>query len=252
MGWSWPHPTGEYCGGKNTKTEEDLFLLWVYGLKQGCADPMQACSTTEYFQDGDPFTEEIKQLYTISRAREIIAAEMAAGKTSGKGTTEFHLAAKSMSPEERKWEALNTGLSIATHGREGMQYALAFIGSYDLEWEVVGKDANGGPIVEFHLTNASTVDSAKLDKGKVQDDGPDESAGDGHNAKPGEHWLQQSVRWRESFTADGRPILQTGTRIVTKPFFSAPSKEPWGNPCERDPNGSSVLYGTLNLLKELL
>jgi hypothetical protein len=123
-----------------------------------------------------------------------------------------------------------------------MQEAASFLGSYDLTWQVVGKDANGGPVVEFHLTNASTLNSAKLDKGKVADYGIDLSAGDGHDARPGEHWLQQSVRWREPFTTDNQPTEHVGTRDGV----------PWGDPNKRDPFGQAAIYAALKVAKNFL
>jgi len=80
-----------------------------------------------------------------------------------------------------------------------MNTAQAFLGSYDLTWEVVGYTDTAQPVVEFHLLNASTFASGKLDTNKVRKYG-NQSAGDGHDAAVGEHWLQQSVRWREVFS----------------------------------------------------
>ncbi|MEV4511752.1 RHS repeat-associated core domain-containing protein [Dactylosporangium sp. NPDC049525] len=232
--------TPEYCRPKNNKTAYDLGVEWVQNEIAGCEDESKACSTTEYFQDGDRFTEEIQELYTIDVARQIIASELAAGKLYGQKTTDFHLAR--FTPEEREWNAYNTAMSIYTLGEQGMQEAASFLGSYDLTWQVVGKDANGGPVVEFHLTNASTMNSAKLDKGKVADYGLDQSAGDGHDAKPGEHWLQQSVRWREPFTTDNQPTVHVGTRDGV----------PWGDPNKRDPFGQAAIYAGLKVAKNFL
>jgi hypothetical protein len=42
-----------------------------------------------------------------------------------------------------------------------------------------------------------------------------QSAGDGHDAAPGEYWLQESVRWRETFDADKVPPLPDANRWGT-------------------------------------
>jgi hypothetical protein len=209
--------TPEYCyaPGSNAMSSYGLGTRWAIDEALGCPTP-EKCVTVFHFRGGDLFTEAIRELESIQSARELIAADLANGETFGDAN--FHYS--EMTPAERKQIAKDNAKSVLTFGMYGMPTAQAFIGSYDLRWNVVGYD-RGSPIVEFHLTNASTLASASLDKGKVQEY-PEGSAGDGHEAAPGEHWQQQSVRWREVFPGGDVPpaplepgfLLPGGTNVL--------------------------------------
>ena len=91
--------------------------------------------------------------------------------------------------------------------------------------------------------------SAAYKISKVKDDGPDEPAGDGHDAKPGEHWLQQSVRWRETFV-NGKATDGVAARGGTTLYDP---KKAWRSPLDRDPLVPRQVYngieGAIKTLK---
>jgi hypothetical protein len=150
-----------------------------------------------YFRDGDLITIHIQALASIESARQLVAIAIANGVLADDGTGyDFHYG--DQTPAQRRKAAIDNAKSILTNGKLGMPLAQAFIGSYDLEWSVVGADAYGDPVVEFHLTNAMTMNSAMPDPGKVHNYGTG-SAGNGEDAGAGERWMQMNVRWRESF-----------------------------------------------------
>ncbi|WP_330186298.1 RHS repeat-associated core domain-containing protein [Dactylosporangium sp. AC04546] len=255
-----PIPTGkcsssspQNCAGgeyrkPNNKTEEELFFEWVMVELKGCptADP---CATREYFSDGDPFTEEIKGLEPVDEARRVIEWALANSmyNVGEEYHYDWHLAR--YTPQERADAAVNNGLGIITHGTRGEQYAIAFMGSYDLTWKIVGKDANGQPVVEYHLTNASTWASAAYNPNKVKDYGPDMPAGDGHDAAAGEGWLQQDVRWRETFVGN-----KATDHVADRVLAPDNPNTAWRNPSQRDPLVPRQVYdgieGTLKKLSE--
>lgn len=88
----------------------------------------------------------------------------------------------------------------------------AFLGSYDLTWNFVGRDENGNAVIEFHLVNASYYNSAKIDPGKVQNypgqGDPNTKAGECNDLLPGETCFKQSIRWRETFVDDQPPVRE--------------------------------------------
>ncbi|MBQ0901308.1 DNRLRE domain-containing protein [Micromonospora sp. U21] len=212
--------TPEYChaSGGNELGSYGLGVKWLLGFVSGfpqmaaCKNVNASCpgdnKSVEYYRDGDAFTEGIRKLDSVEQSRQDVAAALANGQTSG--PVNFHYLGQS--PDQRREAAKDNGWSILTNGHLGMPIEQAFIGSYDMNWNLVGYDGSGNAVIEFHLTNASTWASAKPDPGKVQnypgagDAAP--SAGNGREAGLGERWLQQSVRWRETFpggTAPDRP-----------------------------------------------
>jgi hypothetical protein len=263
--------TPEYChaSGENTKREEELLLQWLRASR-GSAPPGQPYAvTTEYYRDGDPFTEDVKRLVTLDAVRGQIERDIAAGRMSGNAN--FHYA--DMTAEQRKIAALNNALALmgfaatqvrrrawsqlfgdppeqATRSGLGMQYALAFLGSYDLEWKVVGVDANGNPVVEFWLHNASTKSSASPDPDKVRKYLPGESADSPDAAGPGEHYTRQSIRWREPFV-DGGAQVGSGFRRSAGPLPDLGSR--WNQPTEKDPLVPDSVYDSMEwILKRAL
>lgn len=66
------------------------------------------------------------------------------------GKAPFHYA--TMTAAKRLEAAQNNKASVFTWGRVGMPTAQAFIGSYDMDWSLVGYDDHGNPVIEFHLT----------------------------------------------------------------------------------------------------
>jgi RHS repeat-associated protein len=221
--------TPEYCHspGSNKKTAHDLGVEWLSGAIAGCPDGSTgSCYTEELFREKDKFTNQIREMKSFHQSVDRVAEQLPYTRAGEGGNENYHFA--QMTPEERRDIAERTGRSIFTSGAQGMSIALAFLGSYDLDWKFLGNDDNFNPVVEFHLTNASTKGSASLDPGKVQDYGEDSSAGDGHDAQPGERWLHQSVRWRETFPDGKAPKLPTGKQTVPCP--------PLGMTCEHDPD----------------
>ena len=220
-----------------------LFAQWAAAEIKGCDGAGYNCYTQEYFRDGDPFTEEIKRLVTVDEARKVVEMQLACGATEGQ--VNWHLADRRFSPEDRKMAALNNALGILTMGQRGMQYSLAFLGSYDLTWKAVGHDANGQPVIEFNLTNASTKASASLAKGKVADYGPDLSAGDGHDAVAGEHYTKQSVRWRETFVGGQADLVHDFRMGGGQLGIMRPVGRDWNYPTQKDPLVSNFEYKAL-------
>jgi hypothetical protein len=93
----------------------------------------------------------------------------------------------------------------------GSDPAKSFTGSYDLNWEIVGYDDGGNPVIEFHLDNASTRSSAPTNPLAKYPDGGG-SAANGMDAEPGERWAYQSVRWRETVTTSSTKLGTTTFR----------------------------------------
>lgn len=157
----------------------------------------------QYFRDGDPFTEAIRTHDWIERIRRDIAISLKAGDLYGKG--DLHYGDNRFSPADRAdfhWDTLDSAL---TFGDVGMPLEQAFMGAYDLKWEVVG-ESGGDKVIEFHLTNASTRASASPNPSKVYSDVyQDRCAGCGADARDGEAWTKQSVRWRETFSGGQAP-----------------------------------------------
>jgi hypothetical protein len=104
---------------------------------------------------------------------------------------------------------LGDAASIPTGGLLGTPDPQQFLGSFDMKWERVGSDSKGNPVIEFHLTNATTRASGNPSWVKVTNY-PEGSAGDGHDAAPGENWLQQSVRWQETVVRAKLPSPSAG------------------------------------------
>jgi hypothetical protein len=144
-----------HAPGANTKGSYDLGWEWLNNSIADCpADfaPSISCATVEYFRDGDPFTEAIRTLDHVASARAIIAFDLSMGASSGR--VDNHYGDKS--PIGRIVQAIGDAVSIPTGGLVGTRDPQQFLGSFDLKWSVVGRDNKGSPIVEFHLTNATT------------------------------------------------------------------------------------------------
>lgn len=155
--------TPEYCHepGENRTGAWGLGFRWAAVELLGVAAcyPNPPCAPTsgpmhtEYFREGDPFTEGIRAHEHIQEVRERIAVELAADQMQG--TVHLHYGDPAQfSPEDREeifWANVD---SVLTFGGAGMPIEQAFLGSYDLSWELIGKEA-GNPVIEFNLTNAS-------------------------------------------------------------------------------------------------
>jgi RHS repeat-associated protein len=189
-------------------------ILWNDCPFGGPGRPMHV----EYFRDGDPFTEGIRRHEHILKALAHIALMLSMGVNGG--TYDLHYGDPiKFSREDRKQIFWNNLDSVLTFGLAGMPIEQAYLGSYDLEWEVIGHNA-GDVVVELHLTNASTLRSAAIDPDKLNTDvyGND-SAGAGLDAVRGEFWMQQSVRWRETFPGGNVPR----GRPAWRPVWPGPS-----------------------------
>lgn len=130
---------------------------------------------------------------SIGNARNVIAYEMGQGRFSGR--VDNHNADKNII--EKAWTYGNDIAGAFTWGEMGSPEPAFFLGSYDLEWAFKGMDETGTPIIEFHLTNATTQNSGAPNPMKLIHYSNGGMAGDGSDAKPGERWLQQDVTWRE-------------------------------------------------------
>jgi RHS repeat-associated protein len=207
--------TPEYCHAPGENTIGAYFLGVVWTLEEwiGFTEciPKLTCgeggpgepTLNIYYRDGDPLTEGLRRNQHIQDARLEIAALLSAGRTSG----EFNMHYSAFSADERRQTAWDNLDSVLTFGLAGMELERAFLGSYDLSWNVVGY-SGGDPVVEFYACNGSYLNSASLDTGKVQNYG-EGSACDGHDAFEGENWVQQSFRWRETFVDDRAPAVET-------------------------------------------
>src|SRR5262249_8182251 len=151
--------------GTNRKDPWDLGIEWVEGELKGCGPHLWLsyvlpCHNTEWFREKDPFTEMIRQMPLLAASRDIIRVKLVLGITED--DADFHYA--DLSPDDRRQGAKDNARSILTNGREGMPLAQAFIGSYDMHWKLLGRNkTSGAQVVEFHLTNASTLASANPD-----------------------------------------------------------------------------------------
>lgn len=169
-----------------------------------CMYKHSAPTVQEYYRDGDPFTEAIRRDQSIDDARHTIAQHMADGDMSG--DVDFHYGDTSKFTDAQRtqlfWDNVD---GVLTNGKAGMSIEQSFMASYDLHWEVVGEQ-NGNKIVEFYLTNASTLHSALPNPDKVKGSTyGNDKAGTGEDAYKGEWWTKQSVRWRETFPAGQAP-----------------------------------------------
>ena len=203
-----------YCHppGTNTEGPYQLGLSWLAGEYVGCpwgsgpaispggcnGGPNGSYVSGWYFRDGDPHTESLKRLGVMSGARERIYAQLLNGQTSGTANVHY----KDWDEGDRVKQLLADGVGALTGGLFGSDPAQAFTGSFDLSWEIIGYE--GGPVIEFHLENASTLSSATTNPAGTYPDGGG-SASNGADTSPGERWSYQSVRWRETvvtYTAD--------------------------------------------------
>jgi hypothetical protein len=199
--------TPAYChaAGSNTKDAYDLAAEWLAVEQAGCGPaappgPNGSCVTTEYFRDGDAFTEGIRHHPYMTDVRMQLAKEIAAGQTEGDASLLY-------SKDNPLTKVLQFGMDyvgIETSGIFGSTPEEAFLGSFELKWKVVGHDSSGSPVVEFNLENASTMASASWNPSKAVNYG-DGSPADGHDATQGEHWLKQVVTWREPISVVPQP-----------------------------------------------
>jgi hypothetical protein len=224
--------TPEYCHapGENNMSPYDLGWQWLGREGAGIwrCKVRRSCVTSErveYFGGGDSFTEGIRGSQHIDVARAVIAARLLADEGSG----DFPLlyGDESISPDDRKelhWATLD---SILTGGLTGMPLEQAFLGSYTLEWDVVGEH-NGDVVVEFLLTNASTLNSVNPDPDKVNAERYGQNnPGNGEDAASGEWYTRQSVRWREVFPGGGAPAGPRQWRPLLLGSPRTPFSEPW-------------------------
>ncbi|WP_157631605.1 RHS repeat domain-containing protein [Catelliglobosispora koreensis] len=222
--------TRNYChppGGNKTTTRE-LVFAWITGAMLGCrgkglsSGPNDSCYLTEYFRDGDDFTKKIQALPHLAYARAVIAEQLRNGGKAAYGHEpgEVHNHNKDKNAVEKIDTLIGDMLGIASWGGVGHEDPAFFLGSFDLNWEVVGHSANGDPVVEFHLLNATTQESGSLKPSKLWKYSAGGLAGDGNDAKPGERWLQQSVRWRETIDMTVRPLP---TPMPGPPSSTAPT-----------------------------
>jgi RHS repeat-associated protein len=190
----------EYCHqpGLLDQSPYVVGILWLQQELVGCMDwdipgPNGSCVTDLYFRDGDAFTEAIKDMDAIGAARNSISSYIGDGIISGPADRHY----KDMASSKRGLKALKDGAGALTHGVIGSDPIDAYLGSYDLRWEVVGHDA-ADPVIEFSLRNATTEASLKTNPIAKYPAG-DGTASSGSDALPGEHFLRQNVRWRETY-----------------------------------------------------
>ncbi|MET3422299.1 RHS repeat-associated protein [Actinoplanes tereljensis] len=241
--------TPEYCHepGANKHTSGDLFGVWAAVALSSCKPWEFWCKGgpvagrhNMYFRDGDPFTNEIRTLDSFHTAVSNVASQLPLANIGFMfhfvhGSENYHYATQS--PDQRKDAARRNAVSIKSGGTFGMPLVQAFVGSYDLNWQLLGYDGEESPVVEFHLTNASTIGSAMPDPQKAGDYGKDSPSGDGHDARSWEHYLRQSVRWRETFPGGDAPQLPIAMRRI--PGLPIPVPFPKdGNPDPFAPPGT--------------
>ncbi|WP_213007020.1 DUF6531 domain-containing protein [Paractinoplanes toevensis] len=235
--------TPEYCHepGSNKLTSGALFYKWLGVAMTSCRPWEFWCKGGQYagrtnllFRDGDPFTNEIRTLDSFHTAVSNVANQLPLANIGFMfhfvhGSENYHYA--NQSADQRKDAARRNAVSIKSWGTYGMPLVQAFVGSYDMNWQLLGYDGDESPVVEFHLTNASTIGSAMPSPDKAGDYGKDSSSGDGHDAKSWEHYLRQSVRWRETFPGGQAPHLPAAMRRI--PGLPIPVPFPQGG--EPDP-----------------
>ncbi len=201
--------TPAYChaAGSNQKGVYGLLREFLSLEAAGCSatdtpGPNGSCVTTEYFRDGDAFTEGIRYHPYLTGVRMDLAKQIAAGQDHGDASLLYRKDGAMQKIAQFGMDAVGA----ATSGVFGSTPEQAFLGSFDLTWKVVGRDSSGSPVVEFNLVNATTKASGTPNPGKVSNYGSG-LAGDGHDAVQGEHWLQQVVTWREPISVVQQPTF---------------------------------------------
>ncbi|WP_251067262.1 LamG-like jellyroll fold domain-containing protein [Streptomyces sp. ISL-36] len=134
------HP--ELFGTPSQPTGWDLGFEWVAGTGPSHRD----------FDGDDRFTQELQKHYHVQSTRQKISADINDGSYSGKWESHAHQLGKS-TPEGSSASKLKRDFTTNS--------SAAFLGSYNLEYRVVGVNkATGKATVKFRVHNESDINSA--------------------------------------------------------------------------------------------
>ncbi|MEU1751941.1 RHS repeat-associated core domain-containing protein [Micromonospora matsumotoense] len=190
----------EYCQAAGGRKEGPIDLGWkwikgefVYytpGVELQCSI-LVPCVEWEFFREGDAMTELLRRSDSMAVVMVEIIRQVEAGEIEG--VANFHY--KSMSKEERQKHFGADVVSMLTQGAMGSDLVDAFLGSYDVDYKVVGRDPKGAKVVEIHAQNATTISSGSTNPFGKTYPGTGK-AGIGEGALRGEHYQIQSFRFR--------------------------------------------------------
>ena len=210
--------TPEYCHrpGGRTETPDELLVQWIKREINGAIGKdlcsfTARCARYEYFRDGDAFTTALQSSDHIVYVYLQIVQALERGFVNGDASFLY----KNKPPSERTRNFTRDVFSNARAfggGSEGAggtgrfpfnkmlasTRSDAFVGSFDVDWRVVGYTRKGRPVVEIHAQNATTISSGTTIPFLPKYPG-DGHAGSGADARPGEAFQIQSVRYRLTF-----------------------------------------------------
>lgn len=199
--------TPEYCHAPGSRREEPdkVAAMWASWLGIDKIYPTVACATFRffwlkkppvpmslYYRWGDRMTEE---MWASPEFQKVYAQIVQGAATDGTvGRVDYHYS--DMGKLESYAHLASDMLSHVTLGREGSNRWIAVTGSFDAEWQVVGYDRDN-PVVEVHVQNATTLYSGTRIPGITPKRG-DGNSGSGADVYPGERYLIQSYRFRQT------------------------------------------------------
>jgi RHS repeat-associated protein len=204
--------TPEYCHpeGSHTEGPYDLLRQWFSDLINGFLPEnscvvmlVPRCARYKYFRWGDAMTQALWMTDEFANIHLRIERRAIAGERSGR--TGYHYSTMDAGVVfQNVLQDIITHVNYAATGTKalfGNDPIIAFTGSFDVEWEVVGYD-EGNPVVEYHIQNATTLHSGTRIPGITPSRG-DGSAGSGADAYGGEHYMIQSYRFRITACVNG-------------------------------------------------
>ncbi|WP_405476629.1 hypothetical protein [Paenarthrobacter ilicis] len=106
------------------------------------------------FQEGDPFTEDLKSSSWYKEVYDKVEASLADGTYKAGETYYRNLSG---------WKGAGTFVTdtgtILSGGANGESMALAYLGSHSVETSRIGQNADGSTIIKFRATNDTTLES---------------------------------------------------------------------------------------------
>lgn len=197
--------TEEYCHTEGSRREgpRDMLEAWFADvldgllLKNACGYT-SPCLRNEYFRWGDRMTKELWRTPEFANIYLEIDRLAAAGELGGR--LDYHYS--DMKKSDLYAQMLRDLTSYGTRGEYGSSEFIAFTGSFDVDWKVVGYENGENPVVEYHVQNATTLYSGTRIPGVTPPRG-DGNAGSGADASGGEPYMIQSYRFRITTCING-------------------------------------------------
>jgi hypothetical protein len=154
----------------------------------------QRCAYYEFFREDDVFTRLLQASDSMANVYLSIGSQLEDEATSGTAHNHYIDLPKADRVSQFWWDVR----SNLTRGMFGSRPIDAFMGSYNVDWTVVGYDPEERPVVEIHVQNATTIKSATTNPYAETYPGTGD-AGNPTNAFGFEHPQIQSVRFRVTF-----------------------------------------------------